>query len=272
MDKTRQEKSGRAGNFPDLMASDMKENTTPTSTGAEKVRDEKLLAQAERLQERAWAAGYRKQATLARDAGINAQTLGSYWLGDRGMTYDRAKELARVLKTTVEYLLHGEGPASVECNDTNLSQAEGATATTLQIRTFSTTDVSSFVKIREGEPFPWKRMITLDNAGLVLGKDYAQLEGPPIIIDMPDNSMSPIPKGSHIVVLPNTQCPPGSTVLGVLPKLGISVFRKLIVERGPNGTRKILRATNAEGGIHQDLELDEPTDFCWVAKRAIIDL
>ena len=101
---------------------------------------------AARLQERAEAAGYRKQAELARDADINAQTLGSYWLGDRGMTYDRAKKLAEVLKTTVEYLLHGEGPASVEEVNSKTSQAQVSPAKTL-IRLFSVLDVSYLEKI-----------------------------------------------------------------------------------------------------------------------------
>lgn len=112
-----------------------------------KKKDPKLHAQAERLKERANAAGYKKQADLARDAGINAQTLGSYWHGEHGMSGENAIRLAKVLVTTVDYLLLGQGPAFVRGAGTNVSKGDGATATTLKISFFSTIDVSCLVKI-----------------------------------------------------------------------------------------------------------------------------
>ena len=129
---------------------------------------------AARLQERMTAMGYRKQADLARDADVNAQTLGSYYLGDRGMRLQNARKIAKVLNTTAEWLMFGEGEPAIAEFNSKTSQAQVAPAKT-QIRAFSIIDVPYLEKIQRGEFFEWPKMATLEDAGLLLGQDYTHL-------------------------------------------------------------------------------------------------
>ncbi len=61
------------------------------------------------------ACGFRFDKEVARASGMNESTYANLWKGDRkGLPYaDQAVEIARALKTTVEYLVKGEGPPSI---------------------------------------------------------------------------------------------------------------------------------------------------------------
>ncbi len=62
------------------------------------------------------ACGFRFDKDVARASGMNESTYANLWKGDRkGLPYaDRAVQIARALRTTVEYLVTGEGDQSIE--------------------------------------------------------------------------------------------------------------------------------------------------------------
>ena len=256
-----------------MTANKMKRTTIPA---VEAAGCDDLQAQAERLQERAHAAKFRKQADLARASGIPFQTLGSYWKGTRGMSYPNALKLAEALgNATADYLMLGRGEPSATVDAvTKMSQGQGVAATTLKIRLFEAIDVHYLVKLKNKEFFPWAKMTTISNASVVLGADYAERPEPPIAFLMPDRSMEPlIPEKARVIVLPDTEgeCVSGKAVHAVVPGLNLTTIRELVIERGPDGSKKILHPLNDQSGKHKDIEM-AADDFCWRAVHAVIDL
>ena len=243
---------------------------------------EDLKAQAERLQERAHAAKFRKQADLARASGIPFQTLGSYWKGTRGMSYPNALKLAAALgNTSADYLMLGRGEPSASEAVTKMSQGQDATPKSLKIKLFQLIDVPYLVRIRNKESFDWAQMLTISEPELLFGDSYARYaaaneDDEPIAVDMKgDSSMEPrIPRDAKVLFLPGEPCQHGKQVLAVMPDLNLAVVRTLLIERAPGGgAKKILHATNNADGLHPDRVLDEEAgDFVWCAKHAIIDL
>jgi transcriptional regulator with XRE-family HTH domain len=262
------------------MANTMKRQATPPPSRQQTEGKAARQAQAERLQERAIAAGFSghgAQAALARAAKVNPQTLGSYWTAQRGMHYERAKKLAAALgNTTAEYLLLGENHAANLNLDTKMSQGRADAATTLKIKLFALTDFSYFVRLHENIPFEWKKMFELSDWELLLGKDYGKSGKEPIAVAMKgDSSMEPrIPRDATVLVLPDEPCTHGKTVLALFKGMHLAEVRLLLIERGKDGeARKILRATNNADGSRPDRELDEAAgDWCWRANRAVIEL
>ena len=238
---------------------------------------EDLRAQAERLQERAHAAKFRKQADLAQASGIPFQTLGSYWKGTRGMSYPNALKLAEALgNTSADYLMLGRGEPAAARSVTELSQRQDATPKSLKIKLFEAIDVPYLVRLKNKDFFPWDKMTTIANASVVLGVDYAERAEPPIAFRMPDRSMEPlIPEKARVIVLPDTEdeCVAGKAVHAVIPGLNLTTIRELAIERDENGVRKVLHPLNDQAGKYRDIEMDTAAgDFCWRAVHAVIDL
>jgi transcriptional regulator with XRE-family HTH domain len=243
----------------DFMANNPKKRTSKASAKVERSKTDDMKAQSARFQERFKASTYKTQSSLAKASGLSTRTINSYWMGHRGMKYDKAKALAAALgNTTPEYLLTGEEAVI------NLRQGQNVAVDRLSLRLFELKDFIYLRKIQRGEFFTWKKTLIIESPETLFGPDFAGLlnEQIPAINMGGDASMEPtIPRNAKVVAIPGGACESGKPVVALLEDLGIVVIRTLVLERRGGEVRRVLRAASGSSA-HPDYELHEG-DAIW---------
>lgn len=223
--------------------------------------------QAKRLLILALGAGFTSQADLAAATGINFRTIGSYWCGHRRIT-DAPPDMyaSRIVeaintanpkrKTTVTYLLLGEGPMYV----TESAQSAQNARKPLRIRLFFPGDAEYLLRLKKNESFAWSKEIAIMDPDFFLGSNYTDASRPlPIFFTVQDRSMEPlIPLDSKVVVPPDETYVAGDLVLACPPGMEIAIIRQYqIKQKARAKMRRILHPLNDAGGAFEDLEIDD---------------